>query len=177
MSSCITPSMKPLHFWLLVFIAISAQGGCTLVIEKPSTAPPARLRTPRTLSLSASSAIGKRPMGDDADLLKNLERAARRSFPRARVVQGDADLHVIVVLVDYEPGCAPHCGKFPTYRNWSCTVLSKAPFAQAFGLEGASYNPFVSPARDCMSRLAAFLKSFRAADQHSGSVSRSGPKQ
>ena len=135
-------SMEPLQFWLLAFVAVIAQSGCTHVIEKPSYA----------------------PMADDAGLLKNLEQAARRSFPRACVVDDNADLHVIAVVVDYEPGCSPHFGKFPTYRNWSCTVLSKAPFAQAFGLEGSSYNPFVSPARDCMSRLAAFLKSGRGAD-------------
>jgi len=157
-------SMEPLQFWLLAFVAVIAQSGCTHVIEKPSYAPVAQLRTPRTLSLSASSAIGKSPMADDAGLLKNLEQAARRSFPHTSVVDDNADLHVIAVVVDYEPGCSPHCRKFPTYRNWSCTVLSKAPFAQAFGLEGSSYNPFVSPARDCMSRLAAFLKSGRGAD-------------
>ncbi len=73
-------------------------------------------------------------------------------------------MHLIFVMVDYVPGCAPKCGKFPTYRNWSCTVIR--PGAQAFALEGATYNPFYSAPENCLSELVTVL---RAAERNRGS--------
>ena len=125
---------------------------------KPATVTPEQLQPPRTISLSASSSVHKRQMGDDAQLLRKLSVAVRQHLPQVTVVSDLGDLDVIVVLVDYEPGCAPNCGKFPTYRNWSCTVLSRVPFAQTFALEGSSYNPFVSPTDDCVRRLSEYLR-------------------
>ena len=100
-------------------------------------------------------------MDDDLHLLRELAAAVHRYFPEAAVVEDSADLHIIIVLVDYEPGCAPNCGKFRTYRNWSCTVLTRVPFAQAFALNGSSYNPFLSPTNDCLKRLARYVEETR----------------
>ena len=126
-----------------------------------ATVTPEQLKAPLTISLAASSSLDKRPMDDDAELLRRLTVAAHRHLPQVTVVSDLGDLHVIVVLVDYQPGCAPKCGKFPTYRNWSCTVLSRVPYAQAFALEGSTYNPFVSPTDDCLRRLAEYLRENR----------------
>jgi hypothetical protein len=94
-------------------------------------------------------------MDDDPHLVQELASAVRRYFPQVALVEGLADLHIIFVLVDYEPGCAPNCDRFRTYRNWSCTAITRS--AQAFGLNGSTYNPLVSPTDDCMKRLARYF--------------------
>ena len=123
-----------------------------------ATVTPEQLKPPRTISLSASSSLHGPSIADDAQLLRKLTAAVHRYLPQVSVVDGLGDLDVIVVIVNYEPGCAPNCTKFPTYRNWSCTVLSFGPPAQAFALEGSTYNPFVSPTDDCIRRLSEYLR-------------------
>ena len=146
-----------------------------------ATVAPEQLKPPRTLSLSASSSLHGPSIADDVQLLRKLTAAVHRYLPQVSVVDGLGDLDVIVVLVNYEPGCAPKCGKFPTYRNWSCTVLSRVPFAQAFALEGSTINRFVSPTDDCMRRLAEYLRKKRSRPlnryQHFGPKSVSLPRR
>jgi len=143
-------------------VVLLCLSGCAPSIQlKEVTVAPKQINEPRTISLAASSSLHNRSIDDDAQLVRQLIAAAHRYLPQVAVVGESADLHVIVVLVDYKPGCAPKCANFPTYRNWSCTVLSRAPFAQAFALEGSTYNPFVSPTADCMRRLAQYLRENR----------------
>jgi len=144
---------------LALVLASTASTGCTTVMFKQGYAPLAEIETSGTVSLDASSAKGGGYVADDPSLLAQLTASVRRHLPEASVVMEAGDLHVILVVVDYVPGCAPNCRKFPTYRNWSCTVL--VPRAQVFGVEGETYNPFFSVSEHCLSRFAARLANLR----------------
>jgi hypothetical protein len=112
------------------------------------------------LSVTASSSIRERQQlpRDDLGLQRKLETDIRKRLTGARVVrfaEDEDDYSIIFVMVDYVPGCAPNCAKFFTYRNWSCSVLTRR--GQAFAIEGSTYNPLFSPTSDCVSRFLAFL--------------------
>ena len=117
----------------------------------------------RTIEIiGVSSALHGNPMKDDPVLLTDLRRELRRQFPSARLVDSGGDIQIIFILVDYEPGCLPNCGRFPTYRNWSGEVLTWMPRSgtnersgtQVVGIDGWTYNPLISPIR-------AFVEQFR----------------
>ena len=143
----------------LIMSALVATAGCTTIHPRQRTVPLQQLRTPHTIAVTASSALSGRPMTDDSLLIRQIIAAVWRRLPGTQVVAWDADsseMQLIFVMVDYVPGCKPNCGKFPTYRNWSCTVLSG--FGQAFALDGETYDPFYSATDNCLSGLARVLK-------------------
>jgi len=152
---------SPLIGGFLVLCLTVAAGGCTSVTPGVRTVGLQDLPKPLTLSVTASSSIRGRqhPPQDDRSLQRKMEAEIRKRLAGARLVrfaEDEDDYSIIFVMVDYVPGCSPNCAKFPTYRNWSCSVLSGQ--GQAFELDGSTYNPFFSPTSDCVSRFLAFLR-------------------
>lgn len=152
-------------FRILFFLVAVGGTGCTTLNVRSDFVPPPDALMPRTLTVSASSSIGGRPMGDDPSLRNKLVEAFQKQFPGARIVDSRPDMYVILTVVDYVPGCLPDCKKFRTYRNWSCEVMTYAtesnPEARTmvFNIEGSSYNPFYNQASNCASQLSKMSRS------------------
>ena len=108
--------------------------------------------------MTASSSLKGRPMGDDADLRLRIESELKAALPDLQVVHDGGESQIIFTVVDYVPGCAPHCGHVGYYRNWSAEVTTSSPdsgnpFIMPFAQDGSTRNPFVDPVR-------VFVRSF-----------------
>jgi hypothetical protein len=138
---------------LLVLLLLT--NACTTIEQRPGYVAPSLLDNPRTIDVTARSSLAGRPMAPDPDLSRAVASAFLREFPQAQVVSGEADLTLIVVVVDYEPGCGNHCSNSKLYRNWGAEVLAfkKAgsrraeDWAMAFAFDGHTHSPFFDLAR------------------------------
>jgi hypothetical protein len=66
------------------------------------------------------------------------------TFLVGEYVQEEISDNVIFTMVDYVPGCRPHCGQVKSYRNWTGEVMSHGSF---YNLEGTTYNPQFDPVK------------------------------
>jgi hypothetical protein len=145
---------------ILPFLAVIGATGCTTLNSSINFVPPPGTPTPGTIQVLASSSIAGHPMSDDPSLRDRVAAAFQEQFPGSRLVESQPDMVVIFTIVDYVLGCLPNCGKFRTYRNWSCEVMAYATASNpevdtiVFNLDGSTYNPFYDQASNCASQLS-----------------------
>lgn len=125
-----------------------------------STLPPFR-----TIEIvGVASSLHGRPVSHDPGLLAQLKRTLEQQFPNIPIVKSGGDLQIIFVMVDYVPGCLPHCRKFPTYRNWTGEVMTWIPKpgtnmvsgTQIVAFTGSSYSPFTNHVTTFVSRFKRY---------------------
>jgi len=148
---------------LFILVAIDA-AGCATIDERTNFTPTRGKPGPRTVQVFASSSIKNRPMKENPSLRDQVAAAFRQRFPNAKLVESNSDMVVFFTVVDYVPGCSPNCGKFRTYRNWSCEVemfpRESEPQTDTlvFNIDGSTYNPFYDPAANCAARFAKVIR-------------------
>jgi|SRR5579859_2942868 len=148
---------------LCILVAIGA-AGCATTDERTNFAPPRGGPEPRTVQVFASSSIKHRPMKESPSLRDQVAVAFRQRFPNIELVESKPDMVVFFTIVDYGPGCSPNCGKFRTYRNWSCEVEMFPRESEpqtgtlVFNLEGSTYNPFYDAPANCAARFAKVIR-------------------
>jgi hypothetical protein len=147
------------HACIVALIGLSLVG-CSSAVINTCCIPECHLPSFKTVQIvGASSALRGRPMGDDLALKQHLASEITRAFPGVKITEGDADIQLILVVVDYVPGCLPNCRKFPTYLNWSAEVMTwhlscrGAQGTQVVAFEGQTWNPAFDPAAEFAIRI------------------------
>ena len=141
--------MRPLT---ILFLGLSLSG-CTHVTPVRSTGPADAIRHLKTIQVTAISSLKGRPIGDDVGLRLRIERRLKTALPSLQIVHEGGYSQIIFTIVDYEPGCSPHCAEVTYYRNWSAEVTTWVPdnpgnpATMPFAQEGSTRNPFVDPAQ------------------------------
>jgi len=144
---------------LAVLLLAGSLQGCTQVGPVRSNGPVDAIKHLKTIQVVASSSLKGRPMGDDASLRLRIERQLRTALPSLQIVQDSGYSQIIFTMVDYVPGCAPHCGEVTYYRNWGAEVTTWIrdspgnPATMPFAQDGWTRNPFVDP-------VQVFVRSF-----------------
>ena len=142
----------------VLFVGLSIPG-CTHVDPVRSNGPADAIRHLRTIQVTAYSSIKGSPVGDDANLRLQIESQLKAALPNLQIVQQGGYSQIIFTIVDYVPGCAPHCAEVTYYRNWSAEVTTWVPHNPGnpaitpFAQDGSTRNPFVDP-------VQLFVRSF-----------------
>jgi hypothetical protein len=147
--------------WILVTVGAA---GCATTNERINFTPPPGRPEPRTVQIFASSSIKHRPVKESPSLRDHIAVAFQHRFPNIELEESKPDMVVFFTIVDYVPGCSPNCGKFRTYRNWSCEVelfpRESGPQTDTlvFNFEGSTFNPFYDSAANCAARFAKIIR-------------------
>ena len=155
--------MLRLGFVLAMMFVVLA---CTEINTRAGFASHAAQGAIRTAEITASSSIGGQPMAENQEFRAHLAAAFKKEFPSAEVVDSRGDIDIIFTIVDYVPGCLPHCDKVRTYRNWSCEIMGFVSSSDRdvpdsglpFNLDGTTYNPWFDPAAICIQEFAKHVR-------------------
>jgi hypothetical protein len=141
--------------------------GCSSLTLDTCCVPASSLPPFRTIEIvGAGSSLHGRPIEDNKALVAELRRELKQEFPAASIVDSDADIQIMFVMVDYVPGCRPDCRRFSTYRNWTGEVMTWIPGpesntvsgSQVVAISGTTYNPLHRPVREFVRQFKRYWR-------------------